>query len=395
MGKVIDVVVGGAYGSESKGRVTAALIGQIYTAQPDAYVTCIRVAGPNAGHIVWATPPKPKDGPRPTEPEKFAMRQIPVGFVHPHCRLYIGPGSEVNPDVLSDELNMLEQAGYHNIRERLYISPQATWLTHDHIAAEKSLVGAIGSTGKGIGAARADRLMRNAKLISEFPTIGDLIPERNLVELHEQINAVNNERVVIEGTQGFGLGLHAGHYPKCTSSDCRAIDMMAMSGVTPWSTVDTLVNIHLVIRPFPIRVAGDSGPLAGETNWADLGLPVEYTTVTQKPRRVGQFDPELVQRAVIANGADRVQLHLAMADQLVPECKHMSSYHDLLVLAPESRQTLVKFLQSVPYNWRIRSLGTGPLSQIWLAKNQLEDLYTQTSWEDAGFKRVDAGQLDR
>lgn len=379
MPRIIDVVVGGAFGSESKGRVTASLIDQIYQSQPDAYVTCVRVAGPNAGHIVWAVPPSARE---PEKPEKFAMRQIPVGFVHPRTRLYIGPGSEINPDVLSEELNMLENAGYSDIRQRLHISPQATWLTHEHIAAEVDLVRAIGSTGKGIGAARADRIRRQARLICDYPAIGDLIPENNLRELHDQINATYPERVVIEGTQGYGLGLHAGYYPKCTSSDCRAIDMLAMSGISPWAH-ESLVNIHLVIRPFPIRVAGDSGPLAGETSWAELGLPVEFTTVTKKPRRVGTFDPELVTRAIHANGASRTQLHLAMTDQIVPECKFMDSYHDLMVLTPEARAKLVGFLQSVPYNWLIRSLGTGPHSQIWLGANQLEDLYTKVSWESS------------
>lgn len=387
---MIDVVVGGLYGSESKGRVTAALIGLIYQAQPDAYVTCIRVAGPNAGHIVWAVPPNARPQSGPPKAEKFAMRQIPVGFVHPHCRLYIGPGSEVNPDVLEYELNQLETAGYANIRERLYISPEATWLSHDHISQESALVTTIGSTGKGIGAARADRIMRQAKRICDYPQVTELVPERNLTELHEQINQVGNERVVIEGTQGFGLGLHAGFYPHCTSSDCRAVDMIGYSGVSPWSHKDTLVNIHVVIRPFPIRVAGPSGPLAEETTWADLELPVEYTTVTQKPRRVGRFDPELVERAVKANGAGRTRLHLAMTDQLIPECKFMNSFHDLLVLSPESRKKLAQFLQSVPYNWQIRSLGTGPNSQIWVDKDQLDTLYTKVTWEDAGITTAPA-----
>jgi adenylosuccinate synthase len=313
--------------------------------------------------------------------QRFAMRQIPVGFVHPRCRLYIGPGSEVNPDVLAEELNLLQQAGYDNIRERLFVSPQATWLTPEHIEAETTSAQTIGSTRKGIGACRADRIRRSAKLIAQCPSIGDLIPEGNLFELHEQINAVTNERVVVEGTQGYGLGLHAGFYPQCTSSDCRAIDMLAMSGVSPWGHKGCLTNIHLVIRPFPIRIAGNSGPLQGETSWAELGLPVEYTTVTQKPRRVGTFDPELVERAIRANGAANVSLHLAMADQIVPSAKFMQTYHDLKVLAAADRAKLVSFLQSIPFNWRIRSLGTGPHTEVWLSENQLEDLYTKASWE--------------
>jgi adenylosuccinate synthase len=161
----IHVVVGGLFGSESKGRVSASIVTRLMTNAPDAHVTCIRVAGPNAGHVVWAIPPKDlvdadvANNPAPPPMQRFAMRQIPVGFVHPHVRLYIAPGSEVSVAVLESEIHELETAGFQ-IRDRLYISPQATILDNTHMQRETDLVKSIGSTGKGIGACRADRLMR-------------------------------------------------------------------------------------------------------------------------------------------------------------------------------------------------------------------------------------------
>jgi len=81
----------------------------------------------------------------------------------------------------------------------------------------------------------------------------------------------------------------------------------------------------MVIRCHPIRVAGDSGGLLGETTWetiaAEAGLPLdyrEYTTVTGKVRRVGRFDPGLVRRAIAANSPSRVVLnHLDYVDPRV------------------------------------------------------------------------------
>ena len=57
----------------------------------------------------------------------------------------------------------------------------------------------------------------------------------------------------------------------------------------------------LVCRTKAIRVAGNSGPLEEETSWEELNLPKEYTTVTNKVRRIGGFQKELVDRAIKIN----------------------------------------------------------------------------------------------
>lgn len=74
----------------------------------------------------------------------------------------------------------------------------------------------------------------------------------------------------------------------------------------------------MVIRAFPIRVGGESGPLANEINWdkvtelskADTQLE-EYTSVTKTLRRVGLFDPEIVKRAIDANKPNVIVLNHA------------------------------------------------------------------------------------
>ena len=67
-------------------------------------------------------------------------------------------------------------------------------------------------------------------------------------------------------------------------------------------------NVTLVLRSYPIRVAGDSGPLPGETNWSEIARRCgttrdlsEFTTVTHNLRRVGEFDPQVVKAAIAAN----------------------------------------------------------------------------------------------
>lgn len=313
------VVVGGQYGSEAKGHVTAQLVKKVLKEDASSVVN-VRVAGPNAGHTVYDS-----------KGRKFAFRQVPVGAVLGEGILsVIAAGSEVDPPVLFKEIEELEAAG-HNVR--LYVDKNATVITDEHKLSETNagLVSRIGSTGKGIGAARQERLARTATRVQDDA----LLVAR--LEAHEGVWVVDTPTflhrwleeetlaVVVEGTQGYGLGLHGEHYPQVTSSDCRAVDFLAMAGISPWHAGITKVMTVVVCRVYPIRVAGNSGPMYGETTWEDLGLPEERTTVTQKVRRVGAWDAKLVRDAVRANGGgyqtDSVVVALTMVDQVVPEFK--------------------------------------------------------------------------
>lgn len=300
---MIEVVVGGQYGSEGKGAVAGYLART--RREQDAPVV-VRVAGPNAGHTAFDD-----------KGRRWALRQIPVAAVtNPESPLVIAAGSEISMEVLEDEVNRLEEAG-HEIRGRLLVDEQATVITAEDHAAETGLITRIGSTGKGVGAARAARALRVA------PLFGEVVIEWTkdhdggwfFGDTAEALRGhiADGRDVIIEGTQGYGLGMHAGFYPKCTSSDCRAVDFLAMAGISPWHT-DILVWV--VLRTFPIRVAGDSGPLQRETDWHTLDLNPEYTTVTKKERRVGHWDRDLARRAILANGGPgpRVRVALTMFD---------------------------------------------------------------------------------
>jgi adenylosuccinate synthase len=121
------------------------------------------------------------------------------------------------------------------------------------------------------------------------------------------------ERIVIEGTQGFGLSLlHSEHYPHVTSRDTTAAAFVAEAGLSPLD-VD---EVALVIRTFPIRVAGASGRLPDETDWTTIthesGSPVgiyETTSVTGRARRVARFDPAVVCRSIEANAPTLICLN--------------------------------------------------------------------------------------
>lgn len=304
----LEVVVGAQYGSEAKGHVVQRLTER---AQEQGMPQVIRVAGPNAGHTGYDLGGTP-----------WALRQVPVAAVTDGpAVLGIAAGSEIDLPVLLDEFDRLRGAGLL-ANKLLWVHREATMIYDHHKGHENGeggsidMVKRIGSTGKGIGAARADRLMRvGARLQDDEEAIEALSDRGIALADHEHTPDTMYDHTIIEGTQGYGLGLHAGHYPQCTSSNCRASDFMAMAGVHPWRYDE--VEVWAVARMFPIRVAGNSGPLYGETTWEELGLPEERTTVTKKVRRVGAPDWDLVRRAVRANGgAPTVRLALTMVDQM-------------------------------------------------------------------------------
>lgn len=317
----VTVVVGGQFGSEAKGAVCSFLAREdVASGTPHV---AVRVGGSQAGHTVYDD-----------SGLRWPFRHLPVAAVlNPEAELVIAAGSEIDREVLADEVLRVEAVGY-KVRHRLWIDPQATVIEdrHKEVEAKVGLTAKLGSTAKGVGAARADRIMRSAQLVGDdrefFDRFGTVINTADML----RVRLLGGAHVVIEGVQGYGLGLHAGYYPKCTSSDARAIDFLAMAGINPWQSEGVAVDVAIVTRAYPIRVAGNSGPLENETTWADLGLPEELTTVTQKVRRVGRFDTALVRNAVRANGgpADNVWLAVTMVDQRWRELSgssHLVKHH--------------------------------------------------------------------
>jgi adenylosuccinate synthase len=333
----VTVVVGGQAGSEGKGMVCDQLH------RERNYALAVRVGGPNAGHSVVNE-----------EGRKFALRQLPVAAVSdPECQLVIAAGSEVDPMVLDVEVAELEGAGY-SIKDRLVIDRSATIIDAAAVDLENGI--GTGTTGKGIGGARARRALRQAKLVqdSNFDDHGYLVDDTQGVVRKA---ALNGFPVLIEGTQGHVLGSHAGYYPYSTSGDCRASDFMAWCGLPPMRAL-----VYLVLRYHPIRIAGNSGPLPGETSWEDLGIKPELTTVTRKVRRVGHWNWTWPAASIKANlGPGGLRPVLTFADYAWPELAGKQGYLDDRL--PEG---LLNFMDTFQerLGLGVYACGTGPRSWV-------------------------------
>lgn len=293
--RLVDVIIGGQYGSEGKGQIASYLAPE--------YKLLVRVGGPNAGHKVWE------------RPEPYAFHQLPSGTRRCDANLLIGAGAIINPITLLKEIAECDIEG-----SRLSIDPQAMIINPADLKAEQSLVNSIGSTGQGVGAATARRIMGRAGgskvlLARDVPELRPFTrPAREVLE-----DAFDRRwPILLEGTQGTALSLYHGHYPHVTSRDTTVAGCLAEAGISP-SRVQRVV---MVCRTFPIRVQspkdGDSGPMSQPITWEEVskrsGIPLkelletEVTTTTKRQRRVAEFDWNLLRLAATLNAPTDIAL---------------------------------------------------------------------------------------
>lgn len=289
-GPCVDVLIGGGYGSEGKGNIAFYLAPE--------YDLLIRVGGPNAAHKVYL----------PTG-EIFTHFSLPSGTLAGQAQLVLGPGAVVDPHALLDEI---AKCGVSN--DRLFIDPHAMIIEDSDKAAETSIGGRIGSTQSGTGSATARRLMRgeDVRLAKDVPALRMYI--RSTYDILERAYA-SGKRIMLEGTQGSGLSVHHGPYPFVTSRDTNVAGCLAEAGIAP----ARVRKVVLVVRTYPIRVAGNSGPLTTELSWEEIerrsglsGLAEkEHTSKTGRLRRVGEPEWDLLRRAALLNGPTDVALTFA------------------------------------------------------------------------------------
>jgi len=256
------IIVGGQYGSEGKGKAA------LYFAKKQNANVVVRSGGINSGHTV----------------EGLVFNNFPGSSLSGAISI-ISAGSLIDPIKVLQEIK--------NIPGKVFIDPKAVRVSYNNKDAESNKLQNISSTCSGSGAALIDKIWRSGNIIFA-EEIKELKPY-----IADTIDIMYSaKRLIIEGTQGFGLSLHhSPHYPYVTSRDTTAASYLSEIGISPL-TVDTIV---LVCRTKAIRVAGNSGPLEEETSWHELNQPEEYTTVTKRVRRVGGFQYELVNRAIKIN----------------------------------------------------------------------------------------------
>ncbi len=298
--RLVDVLVGGQYGSEGKGNVASYLASE--------YDLLIRVGGPNAGHKVKI----------PGTDKSFTFRHLPSGSLSGQAQLLIGPGAVIYVPTLLEEI---ANAGIGV--DRLMIDPQAMTISETDRKREVALTGLIGSTGQGVGQATARRIVGrgegHVKLARDVKAVKPYLREAcDVLERHFR----EGKRAFLEGTQGTGLSMFHGSYPHVTSRDTTVAGCLAEAGISPTH----VRKVIMVCRSFPIRVASPgggfhSGGMTKELTWSQIerraGFPrgkiqrVEKGSVSGKQRRVAEFDWVLLRKAASLNAPTDIALTFA------------------------------------------------------------------------------------
>lgn len=343
----VSVVIGGQFGSEGKGKTALEIV-----RRSEEPVVAVRVGGPNSGHTAYGQ-----------LGEKHTLRQLPAACIDRNVDVVLPAGSYIDVEVLMAEI---EELAYP--RNRIRISPHARIVRPEHREWERDagLTVSIGSTGSGVGGAVMASVARGAaNLQLPFQAACEEARLKSLIDddvphwLRRHLEY--GGRVVVEGTQGFGLSLiESGYWPKVTSRCTTAAGALSEACLSPIDVDD----ITLVVRSFPIRVAGHSGPLAGETTWESVAKQAgkgddlrEYTTVTKRLRRVAYFDPRIVRHALDVNRPTRLVMN---------HLDFVGRQHEL----DDTRTVLGKFISQteVCLGREIDWFGFSPLSFIEKAK---------------------------
>ncbi|MCF8335904.1 MAG: adenylosuccinate synthase [Bacteroidales bacterium] len=331
----INVLLGLQWGDEGKGKIV-----DVFASQ---YSVIARFqGGPNAGHSLEF------------DNVKHILHNIPSGVFHERILNIIGNGVVIDPVILRQEVEELQEKGI-NINSNLLISRRAHLILPTHRildAASEAAKGKskIGSTLKGIGPTYMDKTGRNGlrvgdiedtnfmekyeflknkhkTLLNQYDYDYELEEEEKkwfeAIELMKTFRFVDSEHkinqlmaegktILAEGAQGTLLDIDFGSYPYVTSSNTICAGACIGLGVSP----KNVGNVYGVFKAYCTRVG--SGPFPTElTNEEGKQLQQqgnEYGATTGRPRRCGWLDLPALRYAIMLNGV--TELLMTKADVL-------------------------------------------------------------------------------
>ncbi|MFW6375961.1 MAG: adenylosuccinate synthase [Thermoplasmatota archaeon] len=321
MGSV--TVVGTQWGDEGKGKVTD------YYAEDADYIVRFQ-GGNNAGHTIVF------------DDKTFKLHLMPSGIFRNGKKAVIGNGVVVDPEVLLDEIEELEERGINT--ENLLLSDRANLIMPYHREMdelEEKMKGklAAGTTKRGIGPCYQDKVGRFGIRVADLYNpealknkLETVVPMKNKIfkaygedqnfdvdELHEQYieygkrlkkyvtdvsveldKAFNEGKdVLFEGAQGTHIDIEHGVYPYTTSSHTISGGACIGAGVGP-KKIDEIIGVvkaytsRVGTGPFPAELEDETGDHIREKGG-------EYGTTTGRPRRCGWLDLVMIKLSARVN----------------------------------------------------------------------------------------------
>ncbi|MBN1577475.1 MAG: adenylosuccinate synthase [Chitinispirillaceae bacterium] len=326
------VIVGTQWGDEGKAKVIDYL-----TERSDLVIRF--QGGANAGHTVIANR------------RKFIFHLVPSGIMYPDKVCIVGNGVVFDAEQFLKEVDELDAVGI-SVAERLFVSDVAHLVLPYHKSldtARESSMGKekIGTTGRGIGPAYADKVSRTGIRVGDLAD-ADLLTEKirrgferhraltasiykadfslSLDEIIDQYAVIRQRmlpyiddtafrifeaygkgnRLLFEGAQGTFLDIDHGTYPFVTSANTIAGCACSGSGIGP-AAIDHVIGI---VKTYTTRVG--NGPFPTELDNATGEMlrtqGGEFGATTGRSRRCGWFDSVMVRKAVQVNGLTHLAL---------------------------------------------------------------------------------------
>ena len=324
----VTAVIGSQWGDEGKGKVVDFLAEQVdYVARFNG--------GNNAGHTVI------------NEFGTFKIHLVPSGIFAKNTVGLIGGGVVIDPAVLLEEIELLNNAGV-GIDGRFWVSPRSHIIMPYHkildgLYEEAKGKGATGTTRRGIGPVFADKVSYNGIRWTDFTS--DTFESRLQVQLelknkiiaalggqalkYEEIRDTYrgyyaklkpyikelfsivqdglkaNKHFLLEQAMGTFLDTDWGTYPFVTASTTIPSAASAGLGIPP----RYITNVVGVTKAYTTRVG--AGPLPTEIHdrhSAEYEQFGEVAATTGRIRRVGWLDLEIVGTAVQLSGVTELCL---------------------------------------------------------------------------------------
>jgi adenylosuccinate synthase len=379
------VVVGAQWGDEGKGKII-----DLLTERAD--IVARYQGGHNAGHTVVVGM------------EEFILHLIPSGILHRGKKCIIGNGVVVDPAALLKEMDDLKKRGI-KIDQSLLISKNAHLIMPYHKAldiASENLKGnkKIGTTGRGIGPAYADKINRkgirmadlldpeqfreklaantgeanflldrfyNAPLVHQDQVYEEYMAYAHKLKkyitdttlfLNEAI--AKNKKVLAEGAQGTHLDVDHGTYPFVTSSSPTAGGACTGLGIGP----NTIAEVMGIVKAYTTRVGSGPFPTEQENKLGELlrARGREYGATTGRARRCGWADTLIIRHAVRVNGMTSVAITKLDVLDTLDELKICVGYKYKGKLYEEMPSELTVLEKGVPQyitmpGWRQTTIG--------------------------------------
>ncbi len=325
----VTVVVGAQWGDEGKGKIVDVL-------SENADIVARYQGGANAGHTIVVGN------------QQYILHLIPAGILHAKPICVIGNGVVVDPVALLEEIAMLQEHGIP-IEGRLYISHKAHVIMpyHKALDAANEQRQSIGTTGRGIGPAYADKINRTGirivdlldphhleqklrkniaektALLQQYYGITPNFDVETMVQeylafdkkidpyvgditglLHQAIT--DGKNILLEGAQGALLDVDHGTYPYVTSSNPTSGGACTGVGIPPTA----ITEIIGIVKAYTTRVG--NGPFPTEQTGA-VGDRLrqqgqEFGATTGRPRRCGWLDLVALRYSTMVNGFTSIAL---------------------------------------------------------------------------------------